>query len=573
MVKESEKFGPPYAVINLSKIGFRYFRLLIKTTPETRKSLIDKFINHPNIGWIFTARGWFNLGVGIWARDNTDINDINASIQRLLSSKDKIVYQSELTTLVGFGNRPVTKKKVEMHIIDSTIQPMKLSALSSDYLKLLTIDSSLTKNEYAKTLGITQNKLVKLNKKLISAGIIAGYQERINYAGKYFKVFINSSSYKNHNNIEGFIKKLWDDNNFVYFERADGKYDIEFEVILPDRKVLNERYLKYFSDYQVVELTKNIYTNLYPANKVANFNEIRDIVLSQKGMTVDLRNSKLWYLNYTGVSAYLNLYNVKTYAEAMKDNEISLFRNIVYFVRKNNSKNKFHLIDLGSGDGIKANKFIEILGQKNVKAYYPVDIQPIELSLALANHQRTTYSKHPTLLNFKNLDSRFPLELLPNEKQLYLFFGGTYGNFSIQQINSYLQPLIIKDTSLLLVSMPLRNNSKQTIIEPYANRNMEDIAFGPLKQIGFQKKDFVLNKKYPPLILQLHFKDNYLQSSFVLKNTVIITGRKFKSGTIFKTTVSWKPSLEEFKNALTKTFHVSKIFNNKNFAIALCKKK
>jgi hypothetical protein len=563
--------GPPYAVINLSKIGLRYFRLCIKATQSSKDKLIDEFVNHPNIGWIFSAKGWFNIAIGIWASDNDEINDISTSIRSMLSPKDRIVYQSELTALYGFGtSRPITGKSKEMRIIDSKIKPLDLDPLSIDFLKILTIDSSLSKKEYSEVLGATISKIDKLNKKLISSGIVVGDQERVNYVDKYFKVFIDSKSRLNKVDVYDFIDTLWKDSKCIYFEKANGKYDIEFEVILKNSSTLKRKYLKNFSDYKFVEL-KHIYTNLYPLNKIANFKHIKEAITGQKGKVVDLRNSKLWYLNYEGVGAYLKIFNNKKYMELMEKSEIELYGKVASFIKKETPGCIYHVIDLGSGNGLKGKMLIDKLGERIVKAYYPVDIQPIELSYTIDVHKEASYATHPTLLDFEKINSMFPIKTLPKERQVYAFLGGTYGNFPTHQINSYLRSLYEDKTSVLVICMPLMT-SKKKIMDSYENADIETMAFGPLKHIGFKKSDFKPNKDHPGLIVHIGMESSTVISSFVLNRNVALMGRKFKAGTVFKMTSSWKPTLKEFEYSLQKDFKIRKIFHNKAFAIAVCQK-
>jgi len=564
--------GPPYAVINISKLGLRYFRLLIKATPSSKNRLIKNFFGHPNIGWIFLAKGWGNIIIGIWASDNDEINDISASIRDLLSPKDKIVYQSELTALYGFEtSRPITGKGKAMRIIDAVIKPVELDQILIDYLKILTIDSSLSKNDYASILGTTVSKINNLNKKLISSGVVVGYQERVNYSDKYYKVFIDSANRTKGISMDDFIKRLWDNKKCIYFEKANGKYDIEFEIILKNSSILKQKYLKGFFDYKIIEL-RHLYTNLYPLSKVANLKEIKDTILSQNDKIIDLRNSKLWYLNYEGVEAYLDIYKNKEYMELMERSELELFDKVASFLNKENPKYIYYLIDLGSGDGLKGGIFIQKIGESRIKAYFPVDMQPIELSYVLTTHKKASYATHPVLLDFEKLSTRFPLKVLPKEKQIYAFFGGTYGNFSSNKINSYLKAIYDNSSSILIVSMPLRVAGGE-IIKSYASINYENMAFASLKHVGFKKSDFEINKKYPKLVVQLSTENDHVISSFILKKNVKLLEREFKVGTIFKMITSWKPTLEEFKFALEKDFKIKKIFSNKKFAIVVCQKR
>ncbi|MEI9966556.1 MAG: L-histidine N(alpha)-methyltransferase [Candidatus Moraniibacteriota bacterium] len=103
----------------------------------------------------------------------------------------------------------------------------------------------------------------------------------------------------------------------------------------------------------------------------------------------------------------------------MEKGELDLFDEIAKYLNQQYPEERFSLVDIGSGDGQKARVFAEKVGEKLIKAYYPVDIQPIELAAALYAHSEGKYAKHPTLLDFANLSSRFPLKMQPNEKQFY----------------------------------------------------------------------------------------------------------------------------------------------------------
>lgn len=569
IIMNHTNFGPPYAVFNLSKVGLRYFRIGINASKSSRDALAKYFTGHPNVGWIFFAEGWFNIAIGLWVKDNAEISDISSQIRNVLSQDDEIVFQSELTSLCCFGNRPVTGVGEPMYIVDATTYSIELSPLEIDYIKLIAIDSSFSCEDFGKILGITAETVSALQKKLTDNGIIVGYQDRIDYGGLHCKVFIDSLKKKSDDAVEDLIKMLWKDRMCLYFERANSKYDIEFEVVINDTADI-DKYLGGFSEYKISFLTKNIYTNLYPLNKIANLKEISEAVASQQGSVIDLRNSKLWYLNYKSAEAYLRVYENKNYFEAMEKSELDLLDEVIAFIRNKYPNDIFSVTDIGSGNGLKGRIFIEKLGEKFVKAYYPIDIQPIELAVALRAHTDGKYAKHPTLLDFKNLSARFPLRMLPNEKQVHLFFGGTYGNFQRSIINNYLKPLA-DSSGLLFISMPLVEKTKtdKEIINLYANIDVENIAFGPLAQIGFTKDDFEQNPDYPHLKVQIAIENRRNICSLILKRDVEISRRIFSRGTTFKMTTSWKPTLEEFRTALEKDFIIEKIVHNQDMATAI----
>ncbi|KND49217.1 MAG: hypothetical protein AB203_02360 [Parcubacteria bacterium C7867-008] len=562
-------FGPSYAVLNLSKVGLRYFRFMIKSSPKSRSRLLKVFADHPNIGWIFSATGWFNLAVGVWAKDNAEINDISTSIRSVLGKDDKIVYQSELTSLYGFGDRLIGKDFSPMPIIDAVYSPIELTPIELDYIKLLTLDSTQDSNELSEVLGIPSNEVDILTQSLTEKGIIVGYQERINYTGIYYKVFIDTLSKKNSHAVDVLLEKLWTDPKCIYVERANGKYDLEFELILA-RKGDLKPYLKDFGEYKTAILTENLYTNLYPLNKTANLRAIQEALVGQDGPVIDFRNSKLWYLNHHGADAYLSIYENRAYFETMEKSELDLFDEVASYIRTGHDDIKYSVMDIGSGDGLKGRVFIERLGEKDVKGYYPIDIQPIELAVALRTHQEGAYAKHPTLLDIENLPARFPLTLLPSEEQVYVFFGGTYGNFKSAEINQYLKP-IVQPGIEMLISMPIITEGKteEEIIASYTGTKFQDMTFGPLAQIGFKLEDFETSTLQDDLHVYIAMEDQRLVSSYILKEDVVVLGRTFDKGTTFKMTSSWKPTLDQVIDALAQDFDVKKTFHNKDMSISL----
>jgi hypothetical protein len=259
----------------------------------------------------------------------------------------------------------------------------------------------------------------------------------------------------------------------------------------------------------------------------------------------------------------------------MEKSELDLFDEVVNYITYKYPSNTYSIIDIGSGDGLKGRIFIEKIQEDNVKAYYPVDVQPIELATALKTNNQGTYAKHPVLLDFENLSSRFPLKLVPGEKQIYGFFGGTYGNFKSEVINAYLNPVVSDPSVIFLVTMPIVAGTKteQEIIDSYTNEKSEDIAFGPLLQVGFSKNNFTVNKEYPELRVHIAIEEDRLVTSFVLAEKTTLSGRVFEQGTVFKMTSSWKPTLDEFKSALERDFVIEKIFYNNDMSIALIQRK
>jgi uncharacterized SAM-dependent methyltransferase len=256
----------------------------------------------------------------------------------------------------------------------------------------------------------------------------------------------------------------------------------------------------------------------------------------------------------------------------MNEGEVSLFDDIAKYISSSEPKSIFNIVDIGSGNGMKGKLFIESIGESTVKAYYPIDLQIIELEFALNVHRDGKYAKHPVFLDLENMGARFPVKTTPGEKNINIFLGGTYGNFDHHTINQNLKKLINnQDYLLVTMSISAGTKSDEELIAPYMNMNAQKISLGTLEQIGFNANQFETNKDYPELVLHYKMENRRATSFFILKDDVEIDGKKYSKGTEFKILSSWKPNLDEFKSALETDFVVEKMFYNDVNAIALIK--
>lgn len=567
MKKSHTIFGPEHAVINLSRIGLRYFRIGFEVNNKYKKEIIDALSQHPNVGWVFEGEGWCTIAAGFWAKDNAEINNISDSVRSLFQTKASIVFQSEVTALYSFGNRPVGGANTPMCMIDPHVSVQSLTPIEIDYIKLITLSSEYTDKELAGILDITTAESKKIKKELLDRGIISGFQKRINYNEKYTKLFLDTASIKK-GNIDAILEDVWNDKNCIYFCKTNAKYNFEIEII-SNKKSDITKYSSLFGDSKVITFTNNHYTNMYPVNKVANLREIRDMLISESGKKViDLSNSKIWYLNYKSAQAYLDIFSNKEYYEVMEKDELSLFDSITKDIRREYTNTAFNVIDLGSGNGLKGKYFIESLGIEKAKAYIPVDVTPIELESAKFVHANSKYRVKEIVLDFEKLQSAFPIQETPGSKNIHILLGGTYGNFKSQIINKYLK----NTNDLLLVTMPIviESQTKVEIEHSYTNKSIEDMGLGILEQVGFKRNDFMQNKKYPEFISYANIEDdNRNIISFYLARNVRVNKTTYAKGTRFKIMSSWKPTLAEFRNALETDFVIKKIYHNKNMAIAL----
>ena len=219
------------APINLSKLGFRYFRIVLESKAFSRKFILY-VVNHPNTGFIFQGSGWSGtkkvLGIGIWATNNAEMIDISKHIRARMPKAYNVVYQSELTRLEFFSGKGIERKR--MVLIDELENKIALSPLELDYLKLVSTDGSLRDEVFGDMLNIPSLEVKKIDQKLKDEGVYYGLLENNQLPSGYTKFFVDTSSLPV-TEIEKYATSLAEDENCVYLARGNGKYNLEFESL------------------------------------------------------------------------------------------------------------------------------------------------------------------------------------------------------------------------------------------------------------------------------------------------------------------------------------------------------
>jgi len=231
--------------LNLSKLGFRYFRIIFESKYFSNK-FINYIVSHPNTGYVFEGHGWSGkkriLGIGIWATSNSEMSDIATNIRSVIPDSYKVVYQSELTRLEFFYNAEQGRKR--MILLDELDNKVSLSALELDYLKLLSTDASLTEDENAALLKISTDELSQLDSKLKEQDIFYGCFPNLELPSSYTKFFIDTTALHKED-LNTFFGMLRDDEDCVYIAKGNGKYNVEIEYVLRDEARFEEKYSLY----------------------------------------------------------------------------------------------------------------------------------------------------------------------------------------------------------------------------------------------------------------------------------------------------------------------------------------
>ena len=568
---KTTEYGPPCAMLNFSKLGYRYFRVLCNIERQYYNEVSQKMATLPNVNWVVGAKGVWNFGVGILASDLQEVSDSLLALKRIVADKGTVLDINEAVNIWLFPNHPIKSDDMKLELVEPNVVVPELSRVEWDYLKIISFNSDIPPAEMALVLNISPQEIKKIHASLVDRGIIVCERKRFNFVKNYYKAQVDVSSVVNDESLLKCKEKLFNNPNVIYAVECLGKHNFEVEFYA-DNKRQAEDMLKGFSDYVLAEDLKFWHQVPFPVGKTANLLELKEALLQGNDKVVNLLNSKLWYLNPTAVVNYINLDSEKDYAKTMVKKDNCDMQEVASHYLAQFPNRQINVVDWGSGSGKVGRQFNETLGTKNIKAYYPIDIQPVELYSVVETHKNMPYTTKPIVLDFEKIEARFPLNLPANECELHVFLGGTYGNFEARTINSHIQKVLADKHNRMIVQTPVFNTDKQKgeAVKSYAGRSLSDFCMGMLGQFGFKQSDFIDNpsaEQGGKLFAKL--EEGCVRTSVILANSIKILGKTFNKGTEFKLTSTRKMSAAEFRESLEQDFNIDFFVNTDSNAIAL----
>ena len=92
-----------YTVIDTSKLGLTIHKCFIKlqniNSIEDENKFINYLKNHPNIVWVTSCEGNFDLAFGVWAKD---IVDLDITLKEINKKFGNYINQKEISSIIKF---------------------------------------------------------------------------------------------------------------------------------------------------------------------------------------------------------------------------------------------------------------------------------------------------------------------------------------------------------------------------------------------------------------------------------------------------------------------------------------
>jgi len=231
-----------HAIINNSKLGYYYSRILVKFQ-NLDKLAEDKLIyyckQNPKIGYYGRVDGNWDIIIGYWSKDLFEfekfIDDFSYKFGKYILEKDvafglhvlQLPYKFLLDKLII--NEFETGGKIEQE---------KLDEIDKELLILLTKNARASLQELGEKTGLSWKTIDYRIKKLEKNKVILGYRTNIDYKKFGYsntKVFLylKNLTKEKENELLFYLKSL---KNSIWIMKCIGKSDLEFEVLVKNRE-------------------------------------------------------------------------------------------------------------------------------------------------------------------------------------------------------------------------------------------------------------------------------------------------------------------------------------------------
>jgi len=311
--------------------------------------------------------------------------------------------------------------------------------------------------------------------------------------------------------------------------------------------------------------------------------EINDLIfkeLIKRGYSLDgntriwnIADSKLWYLKPEQAQAFLDLESSEEYKKDVIDKEISLIHENVKEVVDKVGEEAVNVIDIGCGDGQKAELFLKNFDKKRVR-YCPIDISSYMVEKALKrigdlNKVEEVVEFQWNISDFENIQNISTLLRQGEYKRnVFLLLGNTLGNFEINELLYEIRSSM-KGGDLLIIGNGLDNRNPEEMVRSYDTETVNKFSGHILTQLGLKPEDLQFGAR---------FKNSRIEIFYTIKTKKEINflGRtlQFNQGDQVIVMVSYKYQKRDFASFMNLYFDdvIVKTSEDQSYALAICRK-
>jgi len=187
-----------YPVVNVPKLGYKYCRLFVtlqNTTKEKHQEIVDYFVKHNKVFWLFKMHGIYDFLVVIWVKELNEFREFKEELESKFSGYIKKAIENITTDVIHYQHRWLLRHKETKEIhLKETSKVIEIDKLDKKIIDELSKNARLSLVEIAKKVNESAKVVGNRIKKLEEKKLIEGYRPIIDHSKigyTYYKVFIN----------------------------------------------------------------------------------------------------------------------------------------------------------------------------------------------------------------------------------------------------------------------------------------------------------------------------------------------------------------------------------------------
>lgn len=221
---------------DVAKFGYLYYRLYIhleNTTIKKEQKILSYLEKHPNVVWLVSTNGRYDIEVLFVARNFIHFNSILKSLYEKFPGK--LHNNTVSVSIENYHQRRgyLLNKQTDLQVTYGK-EPTneKIDELDKKIIRIINQNARLTNNEIGTRLNLNYKTIQSRIKKLEQKGIIIAYRTWINFealGSSYHKYLIKLKNFDNEQKKEilFFCKSK---PNIIYLVTTVWPWDIEIEI-------------------------------------------------------------------------------------------------------------------------------------------------------------------------------------------------------------------------------------------------------------------------------------------------------------------------------------------------------
>ncbi len=228
-----------YTVIDISKLGFTVHKnfLRLQNLDSSKEAELISFLkNHPDVVWIASCDGRFDLAFGTWAKD---MAYLDRTLRELNRRFGEYIAERQIATIIRgeyfIRDYLIDKKEpsaMRQSFFGAVPEPVELDDSNWRILLELGKNSRASYLEISKKAGISADAVSSRIKKLEKAGVIRHYNivpNESNYPFLHYKVLIGFRNISE-DRENSLIEYCRINPNIVYIVKALGPWEFEIDM-------------------------------------------------------------------------------------------------------------------------------------------------------------------------------------------------------------------------------------------------------------------------------------------------------------------------------------------------------